>query len=160
MLTMRKTDDAAMTPGAWLKAAREDARLTQEEVGRALQVTGATVSSWEHGRIKRIDEQYIDDLARLLGKSPTETARGLGKLVSPDAPDDAPPLSALAALRADKTLLPELREHITRQYLILQKLTEATRALDPDEVESRRLMAEHRKATGTSPERKTPKRRR
>lgn len=127
MLLMARSPAAQtpVTPGAWLKAAREARGLKQYQVAEVLHVVPTTISSYEHGRIKKIDEDYIPALARILRKTVQETRRGLGMYVDEGAADEElTPVSVVEAILADPELLPEAKEHLTRQYGLLLRLTD------------------------------------
>lgn len=60
--------------GSYLQRCRKSARLTQEEVGRRLGVTGRTVSDWETGRyVPSFD--LMARLIRIIGGQIEEAAR-------------------------------------------------------------------------------------
>lgn len=53
--------------GQKVRLAREEAGLSQEDVGNRLGCSGVTISSWETGK-RRISLEDLHDVARLLGK--------------------------------------------------------------------------------------------
>lgn len=63
-----------MTMGAYIKYLREQAGLSQEELGKSLdpQVNRAAVNKWETGQVENIKRNHIQQLARKFGVSPCE----------------------------------------------------------------------------------------
>ena len=53
-----------------LRTRRKDLGLTLDEVGRAVGVSGATVSRWENGDIENIRRDKIAKLAEVLEVTP------------------------------------------------------------------------------------------
>jgi transcriptional regulator with XRE-family HTH domain len=63
-----------------LKQRREELGLTQREFARRVGVSGATVSEWESGKIKKIDADNMDKAARVLETTADYLLRGAGPM--------------------------------------------------------------------------------
>lgn len=63
-----------MTMGAYIKHLREQAGLSQEELGKSLNppVNRAAVNKWETGQVENIKRTHIEQLAKKFDVSPTE----------------------------------------------------------------------------------------
>lgn len=63
-----------MTMGQYIKQLREDAGLSQEELGKSLNppVNRAAVNKWETGQVENIKRTHIQQLAIKFGVSPCE----------------------------------------------------------------------------------------
>lgn len=63
-----------MTMGQYIKQLREDAGLSQEELGKSLNppVNRAAVQKWETDKVENIKRTHIQQLARKFGVSPCE----------------------------------------------------------------------------------------
>ena len=59
-----------------IRAAREEAGLSQTDVARALRISASAVNQWEHGFSKNIKLPTFFALARLLGQDPHWLATG------------------------------------------------------------------------------------
>ena len=76
-----------------IRAAREEAGLSQTDVARALRISASAVNQWEHGFSKNIKLPTFFALARLLGQDPHWLATGKalsgvrGTAAMPPAPD-------------------------------------------------------------------------
>ena len=77
-----------------IRAAREEAGLSQTDVARALRISASAVNQWEHGFSKNIKLPTFFALARLLGQDPHWLAtgkalsgvRGTATMPAPDFP--------------------------------------------------------------------------
>lgn len=63
-----------MTMGAYIKYLREQAGLSQEELGKSLNppVNRAAVNKWETGQVENIKRNHIQQLARKFGVTPCD----------------------------------------------------------------------------------------
>ena len=63
-----------MKMGAYIKYLREQAGLSQEELGKRLepQVNRAAVNKWETGHVENIKRNHIERMAQIFGVSPCE----------------------------------------------------------------------------------------
>lgn len=63
-----------MTMGAYIKHLREQAGLSQEELGKSLNppVNRAAVNKWETGQVENIKRNHIQQLARKFGVTPCD----------------------------------------------------------------------------------------
>lgn len=77
--------------GVWLKTAREEMRLSQEEMGRLLGVGQVAVSHYETGRNKRLSKLARREIIRLLAMTDAERAAAL---VQASPGPAVPPLEA------------------------------------------------------------------
>ncbi|MCY4612952.1 MAG: helix-turn-helix transcriptional regulator [Nitrospira sp.] len=59
-----------------IRAAREEAGLSQTEVARALRISASAVNQWEQGFSKNIKLDHFFALAHLLGQDPLWLATG------------------------------------------------------------------------------------
>ena len=59
-----------------IRAAREQAGLSQTDVARALRISASAVNQWEHGFSKNIKLKHFFALANLLGQDPLWLATG------------------------------------------------------------------------------------
>jgi len=64
----READARRFTVGARLRQAREEAGLTQTDLGRMFGITDVTIGQWEGGHIKKVDMARLEAFARALGK--------------------------------------------------------------------------------------------
>ena len=87
-----------------IRAAREEAGLSQTDVARALRISASAVNQWEHGFSKNIKLPTFFALARLLGQDPHWLATGKalsrvrGTAAMPPAPDFPAPTGEERAL--------------------------------------------------------------
>ena len=87
-----------------IRAAREEAGLSQTDVARALRISASAVNQWEHGFSKNIKLPTFFALARLLGQDPHWLATGKalsrvrGTTAMPPAPDFPAPTGEERAL--------------------------------------------------------------
>ena len=87
-----------------IRAAREEAGLSQTDVARALRISASAVNQWEHGFSKNIKLLNFFALARLLGQDPHWLATGKalsgvrGIAAMPPAPDFPAPTGEERAL--------------------------------------------------------------
>lgn len=56
--------------GKRIQAAREDCRMTQEELGQKLGVSRQTICKWENGEVAAIKRSYVQQMADIFGCSP------------------------------------------------------------------------------------------
>lgn len=61
-----------MMTGDVIKQKRKEKGLTQEELGKLLDVNKSAVSKWESGRVQNIKRSQLLELARILEVSPNE----------------------------------------------------------------------------------------
>ncbi|MCZ9313137.1 MAG: helix-turn-helix transcriptional regulator [Methanocorpusculum sp.] len=63
-----------MTMGTYIKHLREQAGISQEELGKSLNppVNRAAVNKWETGQVENIKRTHIQQLARKFGVTPSE----------------------------------------------------------------------------------------
>ncbi len=115
-----------LTAGDWLRSEREAKGLNQKQFAALVGVSNGSISSYERGVSAPTADSTCEQIARVLGKSTVEVRRRFGLYVPPDAQDGPPPPpSVLEAILADRTLLPEAKEHLVRQYGLLQRLQAA-----------------------------------
>ena len=87
-----------------IRAARQEAGLSQTDVARALRISASAVNQWEHGFSKNIKLPTFFALARLLGQDPHWLATGKalsgvrGTAAMPPAPDFPAPTGEERAL--------------------------------------------------------------
>ena len=110
-----------------IRAARNQAGLTQADVARALRISVSAVNQWEQGLVKNIKLRHFFALANLLGQDPQWLATG--KTFPPTRkPALTSPLSDDAALtNEEKILLHQVRRLDTTSRKLLIKFL---RALD------------------------------
>lgn len=72
MLKLTRRETTVMTMGERIRAAREDAGITQEELGRACGVAKQTIFKYESGVITNIPIDKLERMAQLLGVSPAQ----------------------------------------------------------------------------------------
>lgn len=60
-----------MTKGERIKKLREENRLTQEEMAKRLKTTKQTISKYEKGIVTNIPSDKLEEMAKILGTSPT-----------------------------------------------------------------------------------------
>ena len=95
--------------------------LTQSDLAHLLGVSNASLSAYERG-VSSPDDRTIEGIARL-AHQPVSEVRARWGLYNHGAPDEAPPTtSVLEAIVADPDLLPEAKEHLTRQYALLLRV--------------------------------------
>ncbi len=138
MATAPSRRERLLTAGDWLRSEREGRGLSQKQFAALVGVSNGSVSSYERGVSAPTADSTCEQIARVLGKSTVEVRRRFGLYVPPDAEDGPPaPPSVLEAIFADRTLLPEAKEHLVRQYALLQRL----QAAEPSALQ--KDMAEH-----------------
>lgn len=135
MLAMVERTDAGLRrreAGQWLAAARKNAGFTQKDLEVTAGLGEGTLSNYERG-LSQVPDDAAERIADALGRGLIETRRSLNLWVPADATDpERPVIDALAALRRDQQLRPDLRDHIIRQYEILRETSQgkATDAAD------------------------------
>ncbi len=134
----QRTTRTKADAGAWLKRQRKNAGLTQEQLASLLGTSVSLIGNYEQARTWFPNDK-VTPLARVLNLSRVEVRQALGLHVDDDMADDRPPPppSVLEAIFADRTLLPEAKEHLVRQYALLQRL----QAAEPSALQ--KDMAEH-----------------
>ena len=85
-----------------IRAAREQAGLTQTDVAKALRISASAVNQWEHGFSKNIKLKHFFELAHLLGQDPLWLATGKShpkaRTTTPPSPNPHPTTSEERAL--------------------------------------------------------------
>lgn len=94
-----------------LRVQRKKLNLTLDDVGRAVGVSGATVSRWENGDIENIRRDKIGKLADVLHVTPAYLMGWPEKNSSSDDDDDSDE-SYIILSRNAKKLSPEQRKQL------------------------------------------------
>lgn len=100
--------------GFRLRAAREDAGLTLEEVGDKVGTTAQAVAHYEHPGRRKLEPAKVFALERAIGTRPGELSRFLGYM--PVDAESIPDCSVTDAIAADPSLTPEARRALRAVY--------------------------------------------
>ena len=116
----RRGNDSMNTLTDRIRAAREEAGLSQTEVARALRISASAVNQWEQGFSKNIKLDHFFALAHLLGQDPLWLATGK---LHPQARQTAakPPAPDYPSMtREERVLLHHVRQlpNALRQVLL------------------------------------------
>ena len=86
-----------MTMGTYIKQLREEAGLSQEELGKSLnpQVNRAAINKWETGQVENIKRTHIQQLAKKFGVKPCDLMCFDDKFDSPKLAEEVKTLELL-----------------------------------------------------------------
>ncbi len=104
-----------------IRAAREQAGLTQTDVAKALRISASAVNQWEHGFSKNIKLTHFFALASLLGQDPLWLATGKShpqaRTTTPPSPNPHPTTSEERALLYYVGQMPDTMRILVLRFL-------------------------------------------
>ena len=100
-----------------IRAAREQAGLTQTDVAKALRISPSAVNQWEQGFTKNIKLEHFFTLARLLGQDPQWLATGKRPPRAREASDKPSASDSPTPTSEERALL----HHVRQMPAVLRK---------------------------------------